>query len=268
MRKFLLLKILRKGVRKREKKKNICIVYMNEDLEYADKIIARLDNLDIGENLLSRGEKLTILKKAQSDALYQFYKGLFSRQYVVDFMTEGKTPLDGLESNEQKLIIERARNAVVSKPPYALITINPYHTITLDDLEKYVNKYKKRKFIDAYMYVYEVRKEDLSGLHCHMIVKYNCKPYDLKRNTQNTFKHVCDESNPSILNIKYISEDILPSKIEYLKGHKKDDKLPGVNATKEFRFQNGLARYYDSTPPLPCRGAEEITDLQEQEGEK
>ena len=224
-----------------------------EGLKLADEILARLENIP---TTMTSSEKIAVIKKAESDAIYAFYKSLFSRQFAQDFITEGITPCGELETNSQKVIIDRARNAIITKPPYALITINPYPTITLDELVKYVNKFKKRKFIDSYLYVYEVRKEDYSGLHCHMLVKYNCKPYDLKRNSKSTFKNVCDESNPCILNFKFIEEDILQSKIEYLSGNKKDEKQPGVIATRQYRVENGLQKIYESTPPLPCRGAE------------
>lgn len=229
---------------------------VNANCDELEKMLQDYNSKNTSVDLLSRGEKLEILKKAQSDALYQFYKSMFARQYTKDFMTEGITPLSELESESQKVIIERARNAVVSKPPFAFITINPYPQITLDDFTKYINKFIRRKIIDSYYYVYEVRKKDLTGLHCHMLIKYNCKPYDLKRNMQNTFKNVCDESNPSILNLKYIEEDILQSKIAYMNGEKKDAKKEGVEATKIYRFENGLSDYYESAPPLPCRGAE------------
>lgn len=228
--------------------------------EQCDRLLKELNR---STSLLTEEEKKMLLKKAESEALHAFYKSMFLRQYIGDFMTEGITPLDGSESNAQKVIIDRARNAVVTKPPFALITINPYPVITLDELTKAVNKFKKRKIIDAYAYVYEVRKEDFTGLHCHMIVKYNCKPYDLKRNVKSTFKNVCDESNPSILNIKYIEEQNLYSKLQYIKGNKKDAKMPGVTATKEYRFQNNLCELYESTPPIPCRGAELLTEAPE-----
>lgn len=199
------------------------------------------------------------IKRAQQDAIYGFYKSIFSRQYVLDFMSEGKTPYEELETPAQRAVITKAINAVITKPPYAFITINPYKQITLDELRKYVNKFTRRKIIDAYYLVYEVRKEDLTGLHCHMLIKYNCKPHDLKRSSKSTFKNVCDESNPSILNIKFIEYDILQSKINYMNGEKKDAKQEGVKATKIYRFQNGLSDYEESAPPLSCRGAEYLT---------
>lgn len=223
----------------------------------ADELLEKLTQQE--KLILTNDQIREQMVKAQKDAIYGFYKSLFSRQYVLDFMSEGKTPYENLETDDQKQIIDKARNAVVSKPPYAFITVNPYKEITLDELRKYVNKFLRRKIIDSYYLVYEVRKEDLSGLHCHMLVKYNCKPYDLKRNVKSTFKNVCDETNPCILNVKYIEYDILQSKINYMNGEKKDAKQEGVKATKVYRFQNGLPDFQESTPPLPCRGAEYLS---------
>lgn len=226
------------------------MTYEYTDEELLNKLLQQdtliLDDVQIKQQIV----------KAQKDAIYGFYKSLFSRQYVLDFMSEGKTPYAVFESYDQKQLIEKARNAVITKPPYAFITINPYKEVTLDELQKYINKFIKRKIIDAYYLVYEVRKNDLTGLHCHMLVKYNCKPFDLKRNAKSTFKNICDDSNPCILNIKYIEYDILESKINYMNGNKKDAKSEGVQATKIYRFQNGLSDYEESTPPLSCRGAE------------
>lgn len=219
-------------------------------------------DVDRGSNTLSGREKYLLHKRAYADAFYQHYKGIYARQMSQDFLNTGQLPYEP-EDIECKALIDRARNAVISKPPYAFITINPYDVITLDELQKYVNKYKKRKFIDSYYYVYEVRKKDHTGLHCHMLIKYNCKPYDLKRNTQNTFKNVCDDSNPCVLNIKYIEQDILQSKITYMNGDKKESKKEGVLATKEYRIENGLPAYFESTPSLPCRGAEYLSNALE-----
>lgn len=225
-----------------------------EGLKLANDIIRRLEANVPAE--ITTAQMRNNINKAWMDAHYQSYKSLFMRGFAQSFMIDGETPSPHLEDSEQKKVIERVRNSVISKPPYAFITINPYATITLDQFVKYVNKFMKRKFIDAYYYVYEVRKEDLSGLHCHMLIKYNCKPYDLKRNLQSTFKHVCDESNPHVLNIKYIEEDIIQSKISYMQGNKKDAKKEGVMATKVYRVENALSDFYESTPPFPCRGAE------------
>lgn len=208
---------------------------------------------------LTDDERITILKNAEKDALHSFYKTMFLRQYVSDFMTEGITPLQHLESKEQKQIIDRARDAVISKSNYALITINPTADITQEVLTKCITKFVSRKLITSWFYVYEVRKEDFSGLHCHMIVYRNSKPNDLKRGCQNTFKNICDVKNPSILNIKYIDEEnIINQKIPYLLGHKQDKKKPGIDATIKYRLENNLLDFYESTPPLPCRGAEKI----------
>lgn len=230
---------------------------VNARLDAVDEYIRNSQDIksDCSEKIISSAESHDLMRHAYKEAYVAFYKSLFTRQFKQDFVTEGKLPMEPKWDDARELV-DRARNAVISKPPYAFITINPYSHITLDELRKYVDKFKKRKILDSYHYVYEVRKEDLSGLHCHMLVKYNCKPYELKRNIKNTFKHVCDESNPHILNIKFIEKDIIESKIRYMEGDKKDAKQEGVKATKEYRHLNALSDHYSSVSPISCRDTE------------
>lgn len=225
-----------------------------------EEMFERLEqSLSAPPKYLTDEEKVEVLKKAEKDALYGFYKSLFMRQYITDFMTDGKTPLEHLESNSQKVIIDRAMNAVQSKSNYCFLTVNAYPHISQDILTKSVNKFVNRKgIVSSYFYVYEVRKPNYDGLHCHIIFYRKGKPNDIKRGAQSTFKDICNVSHPEILNIKYPSEDIIQDKISYLLGEKKESKQKGVEATIAYRTEYNLCPYYESTPPLPCRGAEKI----------
>lgn len=225
-------------------------------MELADKM---LKSLEVKKREIQLNPELELLGYKQ--ATVAFWKALYSRQMMTDFMESGKVPYEPNDKQRMEYI-NNARNALMSKPIHALITVNPKPGITLCELQKKLEKYISRKFIDGYIYCYEVRKEDHTGLHCHILLKYNCRPYDLKRNTKNTFKTLCDSNNPKILNIKYIEEDLLKSKIEYILGNKQDSKKDGVKASIEYREQNNLSPYYESTPPLPCRGAEYLNTSQ------
>ena len=208
---------------------------------------------------VSDDKKQEIISKAYKDALYQFYKTLFVREFVQDFMVDECLPV---VPNQQAFVdyCEKAKSRNSTKPPFMMVTVNPYLDTPLDDLVVKVNKFVNRVCVSAFLYAYEVRKEDLSGLHVHILIKYTCKPYDLKRNAKSTFKSICNVNDDRILNFKFINPDILPDKIEYLKGTKKESKMDAVAYSIQYRQQNNLDPYYTSPPPLPCRGAEKQID--------
>ena len=226
------------------------LIELEEQLKAYDREEAKQ-----GRQLVSQDEKLSTVAKAYKEAIYQFYKTLFARQMISDFMEDGRLPVEPKQA-EMLDYCKRAANAVITKPPHCLITINVRSEVSLQQLIKKVNKFTKRKIVREYIYCYEVRKADLSGLHCHLLCKYDCKPYDLKRNVRSTFKDVCDASHPDILNIKYVSDENLQSKYEYICGVKTEKKSEGVEASKRYREMHNLQPTYSSTPPLSCRGAE------------
>lgn len=195
-----------------------------------------------------------IIDKAYKDALYDFYKHAFKAQFVADFMSEGHVPY--VPDNEmQRELLDKAAEAVSAKPPYAFITINAKPEVELEEFKKKVEKFAGRKFILAYKYIYEVRKEDHTGLHCHMLVHYTCKPYDLKRGCKSTFKTICNVNHKEILNFRWVAETDILQKIEYLKGNKQDKKLSGVKHSQEYRKKHGLKDIYESERPLQPQDA-------------
>lgn len=193
-------------------------------------------------------------KKAYLAALEGFLKTAYQREMVRNFMEDGTLPYVPKDPKLLKMLESQA-NAVSSKPPYLFVTVNPRPEVTLTELKKSIEKFLKKKSISQYFYVYEVRTEN-TGLHCHILLKYDIKPYDFKRSTKNTFKNVCDSSNPSCLNFKFVEEDTLQSKVEYLLGDKKDSKKKGVNFSIEYRKKNNIPAFVESSPPLPCRATQ------------
>lgn len=185
--------------------------------------------------------------KSYYDALAQFSKQAYLRQMVSDFCQDGILPHVPKDAKLRDLL-ERQANQVMTKPPYIFITINPKED-DLKDLQKVVAKILKKKTISDYHYVYEVRKED-KGLHVHMLVKYNDKPYSFKRGIKNTCKHICQSNNPNILNFKFIDATNVNDKINYMNGVKKDSKMPGVVASVAYREKNDLKPYYTNIQPL------------------
>lgn len=193
-----------------------------------------------------------IINKAYKDALYEFYKHAFKSQIVRNFLEEGTIPYQP-DDPVQVELLHNAADAACTKSPYIFLTVNPRPEVSLEGFRKKIEKFVNRKCIDAYQYVYEVRKkegEEYKGLHCHILLRYICKPYDFKRGAKNTFKTICDVNNPQILNFRYIDSNDLIQKINYMKGEKQDKKLPAVKLTQEYRKKFKLEDMYISKRPL------------------
>lgn len=213
--------------------------------------------LDNQQNIMTIPHSIEL--KAIADAQYQFLKTGFLRQYIANFMEDGTLPFK-METIEGIKLMEQAADRMSTKPPYILLTINPREEIELLEFKKKVEKFADRKIVSRYAYVFEVRKKD-KGLHCHMLVQYDCKPYDFKRAARSTFKNVCEVNNPCILNIKYVSLDQLDSKMNYLKGEKSDKKNKSVKYTRRYRRKHELEAMYQSNPKLaivPCGVTKQI----------
>jgi len=201
-----------------------------------------------------------IVEKAYYDALYEFHKTLFRREFNAKFQSEGIPPLEKYDDKYKKHI-ESASYRVSTKPPYIMITINVRPNENLKTIKTLVEKLCEKPYIESYKYVYEVRAEaEPLGLHCHFLAKYTCRPYDLKTSLQTLFKNVCDVKNPHCLNLRYIEPDKLLSKVDYLLGKKQEKKLKSYEFSKKFREKHELKEIYSSPLPLlPLLGNDDIT---------
>lgn len=199
-----------------------------------------------------------VIQRAKRDAKYQFYKTLFLRSFVQDFMDDGKVPDEARLTQEDKRIIQKQALRNATKPPYVFLTVSPRPDVDLETFKKAIEKFIQRKMISRYAYVYEVRNCEngvYTGLHAHLMTRYMCRPHDYMRGAKSTFKHVCDVNNSEILNIKYIPEEVVSEKIDYILGNKKKSKEKGVVFSREYRTANNLIEIYESNPPLSCRVA-------------
>jgi len=158
------------------------------------------------------------------------------------------------------LLDERAR--CQTKPPYWFVTVNPRPDVTFEQLSNQVCKYVTSVTVKHYFYVYEVRKADFTGMHAHILLHTTMLPAAFKRQTQNCFKKICDYTNCHILNMKNIDESIVPDKINYMLGEKKDLKLAGVDFSVKWRNENYIEQYYEPGPgnknrsPFTCRATQ------------
>lgn len=217
-----------------------------------------IEEIKITENELDK-----INKKAYMEALHGFLKISYQREMVRQFCQDGILPYVPKDL-KLKQMLESQADALSTKPPFMMVTVNPRNDVTLSQLKKKIEKFINKKTIMTYLYVYEVRKEN-EGLHCHIILQYESKPYDFKRSGKNTFKTICDSSNSHCLNFKFITEADLPQKIDYLLGNKKDSKLAGVECSVNYRKINKLPAFVESSPKLLCRATLKLPLIDESE---
>jgi len=196
-----------------------------------------------------------LYKKALQAEKYDFMRKQIRTVFNVEFQQTGKLPFDVKEAAE---LMDRAYHITAAKPPYILLTINTRPDVTIDVFKKTVEKFISKKTNLKYFGVYELRHSDVEnlGLHAHILVHYSQTPYGFKRGTKNTFKHVCNIDDTRILNFKFITEDLIESKIDYMKGDKQKSKLDKVEADKIWRKENGLPEFFESRSPFPCRPAQ------------
>lgn len=168
-----------------------------------------------------------------SKCRFEYDKNLILKQAVCN-------TLDGTEpfTNYQDMT-DKAQTRISLKPPYMFITVNPRSSITYEVLKKQVDKFVSKKFVEAYYGCYEIRDGDFNGLHVHLLIKYKGQCYNTVRSCKTMFKNVCDISNTACLNIKYIQDELLQSKVDYIAGKKQEKKLGTVslcNVWKKDRF--------------------------------
>lgn len=127
--------------------------------------------------------------------------------------------------------IQELRNSLGEKReiinhPYIWLCVNPNSTYTFQEFQKLVSKMITKVWITGYVYVYEQRgiteEEAGKGFHLHAIIK---KPEDKKpshciRELSNTFKKCCDTSNYHFFQVKFIDNDEMLRKQEYILGTK------------------------------------------------
>lgn len=199
-----------------------------------------------------------VSEEAYWEAQKQFLKTAYLRQMVCD-LAEGKIEDYAKLPAKQLQMLQQQCDNMSSKSPYWFITVNPRSDIELSQFQKTIEKLLKKKCITNYAMAYEVRKKEgktFKGLHCHIVLSHNIKPYDFKRSVKNTVKHITNVNNPEILNFKNLpTQEIVQEKILYITGNKSDKKQKGVAITKEWRKLNNLDEIYESNPPLPCRVA-------------
>lgn len=193
------------------------------------------------------------LRTVEKNAQNKFIEQVLLKYYTENFADTGKMPTDVDDINEITVAADNVAARYNRKPRNCLLTINPKPGVSLAELKGLMLRLTTKPYIASYLYVYEVRKPDFSGLHVHMLCTYTGRPNNFQRGVKSLCRKICDVDNLSILNFKFIPDDICQEKIDYLLGKKQKKKQKGVTATIAFREEKDLQPYYESDPPPPCR---------------
>lgn len=135
---------------------------------------------------------------------------------------------------------------------FVLITINPYHHTSLEQIKLVVAKLISKKWLSTYIYTYEQRSEselEYKGIHVHLLIhKPEKKQHECKNEIRNTCKNICDISNPAILNFRNLKgPDDVKKAYNYIAGIKADtEKHIKQSIDVKFRTHYKLQRYYIS----------------------
>jgi len=134
--------------------------------------------------------------------------------------------------NRKQLDLLMAEKKANADPKYAVfITINPQNN-SLDDfpkLDQCVQKAISKCWITDYAYVYEQRsdnKNEIHGLHTHILLRRNTRPSNLEREIRSTFKGIVGKPDKHI-NIKYIKKEWINDKLNYMAGNKTGNDSTG-----------------------------------------
>lgn len=216
------------------------------EMEQQKSVLESLGLIQRVQNAKPSKKMQQCISKAYYDAVYDTYKAIFKHQLAYDFSQTGILPVEPTDPKMQETI-EAARERVISKPRNVLLTVNPKPGITFQQLHTSVLKFTKKKIIVNAEWVYEIRKAPDQGLHCHILLEYSGRPADFKRSSKKLFSDICQSSNPAILNVRWVEDEDLQSKKDYLSGIKQDKKLPAVELTYAWRKKNNIQNLY-STP--------------------
>jgi len=152
---------------------------------------------------------------------------------------------------------KRNRNeSKVSLTDVMFITVNPAPDIGLPRFQQIIEKFCHKNLITNYIYVLEQRglTEDVAGtgFHAHILITHGySKPSLFTRETQSSFKSVCQSKNFHILNIKPCNTAIdVEKRINYMLNQKKDEdglnKEQKQSIDKIWREDKGLLNVYSN----------------------
>lgn len=150
------------------------------------------------------------------------------------------------EVQQQQKIFDDNNMVRENEADYMFININPMEDISIEQIQKVMQKLLSKKWLKDAIYVIEQRGKNESelgkGKHIHLLLHRNgVKPSDIKREIANTIKHICDVETSRKSGWKtgpYVplmqQTKTLKNRLQYMLGNKKTtDKKTG-----EYNFKD------------------------------
>lgn len=132
----------------------------------------------------------------------------------------------------------------------SFITINPQTDVEFEDFKQRIEQCLKWKCIKNAVYTYEVRKEDLSGFHCHLMIRHDCTRKSLKTQLVRLFitrAHMC--LTPRHIDFKHAikmsKKKFWNDHIDYIKGITFLDNYDTKVFDEKFRENFKLEPFYE-----------------------
>lgn len=155
--------------------------------------------------------------------------------------------LEEVEKTKLKQQISQAMKCkALGKTPFVFLTVNFDPSKSLDECFKAGQKLGNRKIWEWAHWVHEQRGETEetagNGHHLHLVAKL--ADGNAKTRAKTTVCHVCQVSNSAIFHWKYIPEEYVADKIEYITEAKALEKQSKQTIDKLWRAKNNISPIY------------------------
>lgn len=139
------------------------------------------------------------------------------------------------------------------RTPYWFVTINPKPEVTYEEFHSRINDLLSNDSIEEFLYSFEVRNSDYTGLHAHVLfVSHTRDPNFASRKVRALFvPELC--ANTKHVDIKWVHEHDLPDVISYIKKDKvSKSKKASNNFTLQWREQESIPSHFVQGEHLTC----------------
>lgn len=188
------------------------------------------------------------------------YKRAVRKEYYEHHRRKLMEAKDDRDPIMNEVIKQREEKQNSCKSTHVHMTVNPREGTQLDDLVYAVTKAMSKKWLtekierDMVLFTFEQRgrteKDIGQGIHCHVVFPRNGKqPCKIRREMQNTFKHLGNMEDPHCLSFKWkVGEVAVKRAYDYIKGEKNPknkDKQDMMVVDKVWRRKMNMVQYYD-----------------------
>ena len=152
-----------------------------------------------------------------------------------------------VERRQLKAAVARSLNVKpLGKTDYAFITVNFDPSKAFDECFKAAQKLAKRNIFEWSTWAHEQRgttpDQAGTGHHVHILAKLSAP--NAKTRAKSTVAHVCEVKNSAIFNWKYIPQEYINDKYEYITQSKALEKQAKQAIDKLWRSENKISTIY------------------------